>query len=104
MVGENIEKIKQYVGEISKICKIDRAYVFGSFAKTGDIEKSDIDLALISDIFNEENFIQYLSRFLIISATNNLNIEPHLFSSKDLEDDFVRNEVIFKGIDIFEKA
>lgn len=100
MAERNIEKIKRYLTDISKICKIDDAYIFGSFVHTDDIEKSDIDLAIISDAFNEENFIDYLSRFLIISAGNHLNIEPHLFNPKDLEEDFVRREVIAKGIRI----
>jgi predicted nucleotidyltransferase len=100
MARTNIERIKKYLTEISKICKINEAYIFGSFVHTNDIEKSDIDLALISDIFNEENFIDYLSQFLIISASNNLNVEPHLFNSKDLDGDFVQKEVISKGIRI----
>jgi len=100
MAGTNIERIKKYLTEISKICKINEAYIFGSFVHTKNIEKSDIDLALISDIFNEENFIDYLSQFLIISANNNLNVEPHLFNSEDLDEDFVQKEVISKGIRI----
>jgi predicted nucleotidyltransferase len=100
MARTNIERIKKYLTEISKICKINEAYIFGSFVHTNDIEKSDIDLALISDIFNEENFIDYLSQFLIISASNNLNVEPHLFNSEDLDEDFVQKEVISKGIRI----
>lgn len=100
MARTNIERIKKYLTEISKICKINEAYIFGSFVHTNDIEKSDIDLALISDMFNEENFIDYLSQFLIISAGNNLNVEPHLFNSEDLDGDFVQQEVISKGIRI----
>ncbi len=100
MAEPNIDRIKRYVTEISKICKIDEAYIFGSFVRTNDIEKSDIDLALISDTFNEKNFIDYLSQFLIISAGSRLNIEPHLFNSEDLEEDFVQQEVISKGIRI----
>jgi predicted nucleotidyltransferase len=100
MVEDNIEKIKKYLTDISKICKIDEAYIFGSFIHTNDIEKSDIDLAIISDTFNEENFIDYLSQFLIISANSNLNIEPHLFNPEELEEDFVRREVISKGVRI----
>ncbi len=100
MARTNIERIKKYLTEISKICKINEAYIFGSFVHTNDIEKSDIDLALISDMFNEENFIDYLSQFLIISASNNLNVEPHLFNSEDLDGDFVQQEVISKGIRI----
>lgn len=98
MAGTNIEKIKKYLTDITKICPIDEAYIFGSYVHGNDIEKSDIDLALISDIFNEENFIDYLSRFLIISADSNLNIEPHLFNTNDLEEEFVQKEVILKGI------
>ena len=100
MAGTNIEKIKEYVAEISGICEIDQAYIFGSFVQTNDIEHSDIDLALISQKFNEENFIDYLSRFLIISADSNLNIEPHLFNPRELEDDFLQQEVLGKGIKI----
>ncbi|MCK4760865.1 MAG: nucleotidyltransferase domain-containing protein [Candidatus Aminicenantes bacterium] len=100
MAGTNIEKIKEYIAEISKICEIEQAYIFGSFVKTNDVEHSDIDLALISYKFNEENFIDYLSRFLIISAGSSLNIEPHLFNTRELDDDFLQQEVLCKGIKI----
>lgn len=98
MAGTNIERIKEYLTEISKICKIDVAYLFGSFVHTDDMEKSDIDLALFSDMINEKNFIKYLSEFLIISARCNLNIEPHIFNSREIEENFVQQEIIQKGI------
>jgi len=49
---------------------------------------------------DEKNHIDYLSRFLIISAENRLNIEPHLFSPEDLDENFVKQEIISKGIRI----
>lgn len=100
MDEKNILRIKKYLTDISRICKIDDAYIFGSSVYNEEIEKSDIDLAIISEIFNEKNHIDYLSRFLIISAENHLNIEPHLFSPEDLDENFVKQEIISKGIRI----
>ncbi|MCP5108318.1 MAG: hypothetical protein GY950_33335 [bacterium] len=100
MDEKNISRIKKYLTEISSICEINDAYIFGSSVHRTDIEKSDIDLAIISEIFNEHNYIDYLSRFLIISAKNRLNIEPHLYNSEDLNESFVKQEIISKGIKI----
>lgn len=98
MDRENINKINDYLREISKICEINEAYIFGSSVDSRDIDNCDIDLAIISGIFNEDNFIDYLSRFLIVSADKHLNIEPHLFNPEDLAEDFVQREVLSKGI------
>lgn len=98
MDKKNISRIEEYLREISKICEINEAYVFGSSVDSQDIDNCDIDLAIISGIFNEDNFIDYLSRFLLVSADKHLNIEPHLFNPDDLEEDFFQREVLSKGI------
>ncbi len=104
MDKKEIGRIKEYIDAISSWCDIDEAYIFGSSVHGKSIEETDIDLAIFSKIFNEDNYIEYLSRFLILSAENNLNVEPHLFNPEDLEEDFVRHEVIARGIKISPKS
>ena len=101
---KTLGKLKQYINAISRVCQIKAVYLFGSSVHNDNIETSDIDLAIISDAFGESNFIEYLSKFLLISAEHRLNIEPHLFRPEDLDEDFVSKEIVSRGIKLLPSA
>ena len=79
--------------------KIDRAYLFGSFAKETNSECSDIDVALISDDFCG---IRYLDIKKIGRIVRNIDyrIEVHTFSSEGTSESMFLGEIIRNGIKI----
>ncbi len=60
-----INKVKSFIGEIlAQGIPLQKAILFGSYAKNNQRENSDIDVALISDIFTGFGFEdrKYFSR------------------------------------------
>ena len=77
--------------------KINRAVLFGSIAKGGTREYSDIDLALFSDSFSD-NILKNLD-LIGKAAIRFPDMDVHTFSSKSFESDSVMiNEIKKTGI------
>lgn len=97
-----INKVRNYVQDIiNSGVPLERAYLFGSFAKGNFNEYSDIDVALISDVFSG---FAYEDRSLIsnISILNDyINIEPVTLSKEtfNTSNPFI-NEILETGIEI----
>ncbi len=97
-----IKKVRNYVQALMKSgIPLERAFLFGSYAKGDFSQDSDIDVALISDIFSG---FGYDDRNLIsgISIQNDyIDIEPVTFSNSafNSSNPFI-NEIIDTGIEI----
>jgi uncharacterized protein len=76
-------------------------YLFGSYAKGNATKDSDIDLAIISNLPEIDNYDERVRLMKIAVKNNNYLIEPHPFSQKDFEEDtpFI-NEIKRTGIRI----
>lgn len=95
------KQIARYVDELRKRnIQIDRAYLFGSYAKGTANEWSDIDVALLTNEFIGDRFD---FRFLLMKIARDidLDIEPHPYLIADFnrENQFA-SEVIKTGIRI----
>lgn len=80
---EAIQLVKRLINEVEQCqIKIVEAFLFGSFAKGNFNEWSDIDVALISDDFIGNRFIDLKN---IASATikTSIDIQPHTFRRSD---------------------
>jgi len=77
MVSAEIESIvKQYLSVLNDTgLKIDHAYIYGSCARGENGEDSDIDLMLVSDIFDTDDD-RILSRPWIYAANVDHRLEP----------------------------
>lgn len=95
------KKIKSFIDLLEKNdIKIQRAYLFGSYAKGNADKWSDIDLAIVSDKFIGNRFIDIISLRDYIYETG-LDISPMPFRADDFEDSmFARDEIIKNGISI----
>jgi predicted nucleotidyltransferase len=79
---------------------IQKAYLFGSWANGKADEWSDIDLALISDKFKGDRYLDLLSLTDYILKAGQ-DISPLPFSSEDFDNSlFARDEILKKGISI----
>jgi len=94
-------KIKNFIDLLEKNdFNIQRAFLFGSYASGKADEWSDIDLALISNKFKGDRYLDLLSLADYILKVGQ-DISPLPFSSEDFDNSlFARDEILKKGISI----
>jgi predicted nucleotidyltransferase len=54
------QRVQRYLQVLSQEIKIDRAILYGSYARHRYTPDSDIDLAIISPDFNSKDYLKYL--------------------------------------------
>ena len=95
-----MESIKKYIEKISQYYKIEAIILFGSYAKGTENEDSDIDIAVISDDFDDI----YDCMAILMGMTWDIDarIEPHPISKEDYEkvsNPFIK-EIVDTGIKV----
>lgn len=105
MVKKSINKdilnsINKYIEEIKKHYNITAIILFGSYAKGTENEDSDIDIAIISDDF--EDIYDCMALLMGMTWDIDARIEPHPIKKKDFEEvsDYFIQEVIDTGIKV----
>ena len=90
---EAIIVAQNYINNVSKILKIEQAFVFGSYAKGNYRSDSDIDVAVV--LKNVHNLFDVQIDLLSLRRDTDLQIEPHPFRDTDFntDDPFV-NEIL----------
>jgi predicted nucleotidyltransferase len=99
MVDENLIRIiRQYKEVLKDEFNIDRIFLFGSFARGCNDENSDIDVAVfVKDKVSYEDEIKAFR----LRRNIDLRIEPHLFSTEELNDfNPFLEEIIKTGIKV----
>lgn len=100
MNTDPIDIVKKYLTEVRRLgIRVDRAYLFGSYAKGKIWEGSDMDVCIVSDDFGKD----YLNdKMLLNRATLKIDprIEPVAYSPIDFENkyDSLADEVKRFGI------
>ena len=96
-----MEIVKAYVKKICENYKIEAIILFGSYAKGTNDEDSDIDIAVITDDF-ENDVIDEELNLMRLRRKIDTRIEPHLKRIEDYrnaETPFIK-EVINTGIKV----
>ncbi len=84
-VPENIRDIVQeYLKDLSSEIKIDKAILFGSYAKGNYNVDSDIDLAIFSDLFRNMDRIESIKYLLKKARYKGHNQRTYIPLSTDL--------------------
>ncbi len=95
-----LDSINKFVEQIKKKYNVVAIIVFGSYAKGTENEDSDIDVAVISDDFEDI----YDSMAVLMGMTWDIDarIEPHPIKKKDFDEvsDYFIKEVIDTGIKV----
>jgi predicted nucleotidyltransferase len=96
--------VKSYVAEVKAAIPIDKAYLFGSYAKGTANEYSDVDVCFFSKSFeDDQDEAAFLKLFRLKRkyTCENVHIEPHTFATHHLYNDnpFVK-EVLRTGREI----
>ncbi len=96
-----MEIVQKYVDKICENYKIEAIILFGSYAKGTNNENSDIDIAIITDDFENDIFDEELN-LMKLRRNIDTRIEPHLIRIEDYknaETPFIK-EVIDTGIKV----
>ena len=105
MVEKTINKdilkiINEYIKEIKKHYNITAIILFGSYAKGTENKDSDIDIAVISDDFDD--IYDCMATLMGMTWDIDARIEPHPIKKKDYDEvsDYFIKEVIDTGIKV----
>ena len=95
-----LNSINKFIEEIKKHYNITAIILFGSYAKGTENENSDIDIAVISDHF--QDIYDCMANLMGMTWDIDARIEPHPIKKKDFEDvsDYFIKEVIDTGIKV----
>ncbi len=94
--------VSQYVSDVRRALPIDKAVLYGSYAKGTATEQSDIDICFFSRSFENMPSIDIMTRlFRLTRKYKGIDIEPRGFPTSELENDnpFVK-EVLRTGREI----
>ena len=99
-----ITLVKRYIAELEKNkIPVKKAILFGSYVKGIATAESDIDVALISDVFSGDRF-KDRQRIIPLRRKIDSRIEPVPFTSEDFDNGGMLAEEIKKnGILVFQK-
>ena len=90
---------RKYINVVKDFYPIQKALLFGSFAKGNFNEHSDIDIAIIFKRIDD--VIQRQIELMKLRREIDLRIEPHPFNAKDFNKlNPVANEIIKYGMKI----
>jgi predicted nucleotidyltransferase len=96
------ETVYSYVADVRNAMPIDRAFLFGSYAKGTATEQSDIDMCFFSKSFEDITSVDIMTRlFRLTRKYKGIDIEPRGFPTSELTNDnpFVK-EVLRTGREI----
>lgn len=94
--------VKSYVADVKKIFPIEKAYIYGSYAKGSATEHSDVDICFFSDCFNNRKSVDVICDLLFIARKYpEYDIEPRAFPMSEITrgNPFVK-EVLRTGYEV----
>ncbi len=98
-----MEATRQYVAEVRSVMPIDKAVLYGSYAKGTATEWSDVDICFFSKAFEDRRSIDVIIDLLGLARKYNpaISFEPNVFPTSEIENDnpFVK-EVLRTGREI----
>ena len=97
--NEALNIVKRYVGLISQKYQIEKAILFGSYAKGTNHPDSDIDLAIV--VKYAHDIIDMQIDLMRMRTDEDLMIEPHPFSLSDFKlSNPLTADIIKSGIEL----
>jgi predicted nucleotidyltransferase len=92
---EIVDMLRKYLKDVEGVCHVDKAIVFGSWAKGKAGEYSDIDMAIFSRSVSDENRLEVMARIIALITKYKMDIQPVVFPYVDNfheENDFICNK------------
>jgi predicted nucleotidyltransferase len=96
-----IKQAKDYANDVRKVFPVDKAMLFGSYAKGNATKLSDVDICFFLDNYGGKNRIDIMERLFNLTRNYDAFFEPLVFTTSDLYDDnpFVK-EILRTGVEI----
>ena len=82
---EAITVIRSFLEKIRPELPVERAYLFGSYARGHSRDYSDIDLAIVTQVLNDKNSFAINQKIFSRASRFNVDLEPICFSSEEFE-------------------
>jgi len=102
---KEIIELKKYISEkVAKELDLQKALLFGSYAKNTQHEYSDIDIALISSRYKDCDYLTEAVKAMDLFEEYDCRVEPHLFAPEEIEfnnDDGFVKEIFQTGIVLY---
>ena len=99
--SEIIDLINNFIDLVKDDIKIEKVILFGSYAKGSYNKDSDIDLAIISPDFKEEDCIDNMSILLCIASKLKADIQTLPFSIEEYEEPIgIMEEILKTGVEL----
>ncbi|GBE28782.1 MAG TPA: nucleotidyltransferase domain-containing protein [Candidatus Moranbacteria bacterium] len=90
---------QKYINIVSEKYIIEKAFLFGSFAKRKEKKHSDIDIAIV--LMNISDFFKVQLDLMKLRRRVDLRIEPHLFSIEDFnETNPLASKIMKTGVEL----
>ncbi|MCL1918609.1 MAG: nucleotidyltransferase domain-containing protein [Peptococcaceae bacterium] len=95
-------KVKAYASQVRQAMPVNKAYLFGSYAKGTATEKSDVDICFFLDSFDGKRKVDIIKELLkLTDGYDDVGFEPlALPSSELLNGNPFALEIISTGIEI----
>lgn len=93
--------IESYVERIKQEIPVDKAILFGSYARGNFNSGSDIDLAIFSDFFQGMKRVDGIAFLLSRAVEYDLDLEPLAFTSDEYTERLgIVDEILKTGVEI----
>jgi predicted nucleotidyltransferase len=93
--------VEEYVRRISQLIPVEKAVLFGSYAKGTYDEGSDVDLAIFSDHFERMDRVEGITFLLTHAMDYDIDLEPVAFTAKEYSHpEGIVDEIIKTGVEI----
>jgi predicted nucleotidyltransferase len=95
-----IDIIKDYVNDVRRVFSVDKAVLFGSYAKWTTDAQSDIDICFFLDNYGGKRRLDIIEELLGL-IDNGEYFEPIVFPTSEIQNDnpFVK-EILRTGVEI----
>jgi len=105
-MATDIKKVSRiarlFAEDVKKVMPVEKAVLFGSYAKGYATETSDVDICFFLNEYNGKQRVEIITELLCIGGKYpDVAFEPIVFESSELQNDnpFVR-EIIASGIEL----
>ena len=90
-----------YINKLRQQISVEKAILFGSYAKGNYAEGSDVDIAVFSPAFEKMTRIDGLTFLLMQALSYKMDIQPQPFTMKDyIEQTGLVAEILKTGLEI----
>lgn len=96
-----LSEVNKYLERLRREIPVDKAVLFGSYARGNFDSGSDIDIAIFSDYFQGKRRVDNIAFLLSRAVDIDLDLEPLAFTNEEyLERIGLVDEIIKTGIEI----